>query len=328
MAGPGQFNYFLTGQDSFFINENDNKIIIRSDAPTVTIDSTGIVRPTTGSLALATAAPLLIGAVVPSTGTLTVNGTQVGQHTVKPTLRTVSLAGAAPSLSFQVSPQVKALSLDGQSAARFTGLWLEGFAPLAKGGTVVSPTVGDCTLSGKVPDVAVDAPASQVRIPQKGGLTLAGAAPVGAGSHIVLPTTAALTAFGRLTFINDVVFPGAGSVAATGFAPIPDSPGGEVIVIISGPFEQGTLIRNLNAGPDAENRYTIDERTGFKVKVRKGYPLAEEWTGIHTVDPDPPEFQLRVQQTKTRYKQGAIRPEPVGNELFIDPDNPVEPDDL
>ena len=326
MAAPGQFNYFLTGQPIYFLNSNDNKVFLTGFAPTATVDDAGIVRPSVGSLSISPQTPVTIGTVEVPVGNLVLDGKQVGQHIVKPTLRTVSLAGAAPSLAIKVFPTKKSLVLTEFNPARWTGLWFEGFKPTSNVGNVTAPTVGACSFASVKPDVSISTPTATVRVPDKQSVTLSGAAPSGVTSHITLPTTGALVAFGRLVRVNDVVFPGRGSVTAAGFQPIPDIPGGEVSVIIEGPFNPGTIIENRNATFDSKHRYTIDQRTGFKVKVRKGYPLQEEWTGIHTADPDPPEHQLRVQQTKTRYKQGAIRREPIGNETFIE--TPVDPDDL
>jgi len=330
MADPGQFNYFLTGKDVFFINSNDNKIIIRSEKPIATVADLGIVRPSTGSLTAASTAPTLIGSVIPSTASLVLDGKQVGQHTVTPTLGTLAFDGSnVATLAIKVFPPSKSLVLTEFIGARFTGLWFEGFAPLAKGGVIVAPTVGVVTLSGKVPDRFVTPPASHIRVPPTKPVTLAGIVPVAASAHVVQPLLGGITTFGRLVFINDVVFPGRATIAATGFAPIPGRSGGEVSVIIEGPFNYGTFIRNDNATFDSKHRFEICQRSGFKQKVRKGYPLVEDYTGIHTrvdsVDP-PVDPQDRVQQTKTRYKQGSIRPEPVGSETFIETD--IDPDDL
>jgi len=330
MAGPGQFSYFLTGQDTFFINSDDNKIKLTGQSVSIDVVDNGIVRPPAGSLTTSGNVPLPIGLVIPATVSVTLAGKQVNNPSVSPALGTLALSGKVPTLAHAVLPPSKSLVLTEYNAARWAGLWVEGYAPFAAGATVVAPAVGSLALSGKVPDRAVDDPAAQVRIPQTKPVTLSGVAPVGAVSHVALPTTLALTAQGRLTKIDDVVFPERGRVRAIGSTPIADRPGGEVVVVIEGPFNYGTFIRNRNATEDSKNRYTIDERTGFKVKVRKGYPLVEDYTGIHTrpESADAPEFQDRVRQTKTRYKQGAIRPEPVGNEIFIDPNNPVDPDDL
>jgi hypothetical protein len=328
VAAPGQFQYFLDGKDVFFVNSNDNKIIIRSDAPTVTINDAGIVRPAIGSLSLSPQTPVTVGTVAVPSGSLSLAGKQVNNPVSFPTLETLALAGAAPSLAHAVLPPTKSLVLTEFIGARFTGLWFEGFAPLAKAGEVVAPTVGACSFASTAPDVSIASPTAHVRVPEKRSVALTGQAPLAVVSNVVLPTVSALTLFGRLTNTNDVVFPTLGALGVTGYAPVPDRPGGEVTVLIEGPFNFGTFIRNPDAGPEPSN-YQICDRTGFKIKIKHG--LYEEWNhSLVRAD----SFEHRNAQdlitTKPDHQEGAERPEPIGEERFIEdifPDG-VDPEDL
>ena len=88
----------------------------------------------------------------------------------------------------------------------------------------------------------------------------------------------------------------------------------------------GTTIENTNSTTDAPNSFEICQKSGFKVK--RG-TLIQEWTGAW-VHPDfaEPRHPQELVRTKAEKQTGSIRPEPIGNETFIDSDNPVSASDL
>ena len=88
----------------------------------------------------------------------------------------------------------------------------------------------------------------------------------------------------------------------------------------------GTAIENLTATTDAGNRYEICDRSGFRAKPGQ---LKETWDGLMVLPQfwEPRNYQDLI-ETRPEEQRGPERPEPIGSETFIDPDNPVSIDDL
>lgn len=87
-----------------------------------------------------------------------------------------------------------------------------------------------------------------------------------------------------------------------------------------------TEITNSTATTDTPNRYNICDRSGFKAKPGELIPT---WDGLMVL----PEFweprnEQQFVRSRAEKQRGALNPEPIGNETFIDPDNPVSPEDL
>jgi hypothetical protein len=336
---PGAFAYFIDGQGVWFINENDSKLIIRSDPPEVEV-SPGNVYPTTGSITVDEKTPLLANRPQVPTKAVTLTGIQPTLPTprqVDPLKKAVTLAGQAPTLNHTVLPTADGLSITEQSVARWTGLWFESDKITVTQGVLKTPLVGAFNFASEKPDVASPPPGSSTRIPKKKSVTLAGAAPLAVVNHVTSPPTglpqiprrdASINIKANLVYVHPYEYPQRGQIGITGYAP--DLIGeGQVGVIIEGPFNYGTIIRNENATTDVPKNYQIDDRTGFKVKVKK--PLMEEYTGVLT---RPESFDKRSEQEFLRSKperhRGAMRPEPVGNERFVEDEYPdgVTQDDL
>jgi hypothetical protein len=90
----------------------------------------------------------------------------------------------------------------------------------------------------------------------------------------------------------------------------------------------GTSITNTDATADTPNRYDICDLSGFKVKPGE---LKKTWTGWFVL----PEFwEPRNMQdfvtSKPEAQRGALRPEPIGSERFVEVEFPngVQPSDL
>jgi hypothetical protein len=327
---PGKFAYFIDGKGVWFINENDSKLIIRSDAPTAEV-SPGNVYPTTGSITVDEQTPLLPNRPEVPTKAVTLAGIRPTLPTPRqadPLKKAVTLAGQAPTLNHTVLPTPDSLNITEKTVARWTGLWFESDKITVTQGVLKTPLVGAFSLDSEKPDVSSPPPGSSTRIPKKKSVTLAGKAPLASLNHVIVPAVGGTVLQGRFAFTDDLIYPNKDTLGITGYAP--DVIGkGQVGVIIEGPFEYGTFIRNKTATTDVPKNYQIDDRTGFKVKVKR--PLVEEYTGVLT---RPESLDKRSEQeflrSKKEQRRGAMRPEPVGNERMIDEEYPngVTPDDL
>jgi hypothetical protein len=81
-----------------------------------------------------------------------------------------------------------------------------------------------------------------------------------------------------------------------------------------------TPITNSNATTDTPNRYNICDRSGFRAKPGE---LVRTWDGLMVL----PEFwEPRNDQDFVRVRaesqSGSKRPEPIGNERFVDVEYP------
>ena len=105
--------------------------------------------------------------------------------------------------------------------------------------TNITPSLGSLTVTGAAPTVYLSR-----KLPTLGSVALTGAAPVGQ--------------------VDDPTLTSLGSVAFTGAAPTPRV------------AHSGLSITNPNATTNVPVNYQIDDRTGFKVKVKD--PMVEEYT--------------------------------------------------
>ncbi len=329
MADPGRFQYVLDGKAVGFINSDDNKIIIRSDAPTVEIDLSGVTYPTTGSLSLSGKTPKRIGFAAPGTASLSLAGTvPVFAQPITVSLGTLAFSGKVPTLGASALPTTASITITEQTVERMTGLKLDAFAPTTVVAEVELPLVGSLSFASEKPDVSSSSATQITKVPKKKSVVLSGKAPLAAVSNVTLPTTDTLTIQGRLTNIYPVEFPSTGAAAMTGY--VPDVIGeGQVGVIIEGPFEYGTFIRNTTATTDVPVNYQIDDRTGFKIKIKD--PFVQDYTGAYT---RPESADKRSEQeflrSKSEHYKGPQRPEPVGDETYVEDlyPNGVSADDL
>ena len=131
---------------------------------------------------------------------------------------------------------------------------------------------------------------------------------------------------------------GADSLQITGYAVIAGNQGINVdaaSVTISGyaasvATDVGTPITNPWATTDVPVNYQIDDRTGFKIKVK--HPMVREYTG-HYVRPESLDKRSEQEFARSKRKErqkGPLRPEPVNNERFIEDEYPngVDSEDL
>jgi hypothetical protein len=94
---------------------------------------------------------------------------------------------------------------------------------------------------------------------------------------------------------------------------------------VGGGPTDGTLIENTNATTSVPVNYTICDRTGWKMKVKHG--LVQDPYGnmvrAESVDNDGLRHpQESTKSTSEDFRTGATRPEPVGDERFIDDEFP------
>jgi hypothetical protein len=95
-------------------------------------------------------------------------------------------------------------------------------------------------------------------------------------------------------------------------------------------IDYGVSITNPSATTNVPVNYQIDDRTGFKVKVKDA--LVKEYTG-HLVRPESLDIRSEQEFVRSKRKEnqrGPVRPEPVGNERFIEDEYPngVDSEDL
>ncbi len=327
----------LEGQSLTFANSGDMRLILKGFAPTV-LNTTGhLTLPSVGSLAFTgNAVQLTNKVIVPATGSLALkgNGIQGDEDPVRePTLGSLAFSSTAPTriLNEILDPGVGSVSFNGQLPIRAFGLQAIGELPTAEIAHNRSTSLGSALVSSDAPQILVEDPSSNT---------------------IRVPPTVALSVIGQSETISAPIGPVLiGSVGVTGNAPSVQitAPGAPTTVALSisstAPrvdhdqppvllfgikAEFGTPIQNLDAVTDVPVNYEICDRSGFKVKPYKN-PLVQDPYGnmVRAESSDKTRHpQERVKSTSEDYRTGAIRPEPIGDETFIDDDDPITADDL
>ena len=261
--------------------------------------------------------------VLPSVGSLTIaltDATFINSSDSK-----MVITGHAPTVRHEpVFPNTGSATLTGQQVTRAFGLRLAGQGITRIQDLLVVPGAGSLSISSDVLQTVIAAPPSKTLAPSTGS--------VGISSDAITIQVLSLT-------------PDTGTVVLAGAVPVvvvdklisvnlPEA----IIVFIAGRSPtisldyvgggptDGTLIQNLNATTDSLNRYNICARTGFRQKpgtlVKDGYG---EMVRPESAEPRHPQERVKSQPESQR---GALRPEPIGDETFIDSDNPVTADDL
>jgi len=228
-------------------------------------------------------------------------------------------SSSAPTLIYvtkQIPVPSASLILSGKLPARGIGLQFETYAPSLFIEHKASVSVASLGLSGNVPESVIAAPPSKTVAPFTGSIGFTGFS-------------------ANLNVLN--AQPGTGSISYTGqtianvSVTSPAYPFFDQLQLTGQPVKIsigniGRSIVNPNATFDSKHRYTIDDHTGFKVKVKHG--LSEQWDGLMTTqdhyDVKHPQLQTRSRREKLR--QGAVRPDDTRREQFIE--DAVTVDDL
>jgi hypothetical protein len=228
-----------------------------------------------------------------------------------------------------ILPTGQGFTLVGQAPSRAFGFLLKSDAPTLLTNNIVSPSAASIGLSGKQPQILAEPPDAVA--PDSGSLGLAGNEPT---LKVGLPLNVgslALSGAAPTITVNTVVDLREGILDGDPIDVIQFSSDAPTISIefVGGHPGDGTIVENTDA-TEVKSNYIIDDRTGFKMKVKKG--LVEDGYG-HLVREDSADRrhpQERVKSTSEDYRTGAIRPEIVkeADMTFIDPDDPVTPDDL
>lgn len=229
-----------------------------------------------------------------------------------------------------ITPTTGSLAFTPSTPSRSVGLLFVGYAPALLTNHIAVPGVASLLFDGKQLQL-LEQPPKKVA-PDTGSLGLVGTVPQ---ASIGLPVSAgamALTGAAPSAQIDTVVnlpvfilFPRAESeqrLLITSFPPI------VTVEFVGGQPGDGIIIRNTDA-TFVKSNYDICDRTGFKIKPFKN-PLVEDPYGnyVRAESSDKTRHpQERVKSTSEDYRTGALRPEPVGDETFIDNDDPVIADD-
>ena len=325
-AVPGIYAYYLDGKPVGFINSDDCKLKLTGYAPLVIKDELGIVRPLTGSLSADGKAPKIVGIIEPSTGEVSIDGKLLITlaNLVEPTLGALAASGKVPTVKKTAFPAKGSLLITEQSVSRWVGLQIHSSAPVLVKAEIVYPTLETLSFSGKVVDVSVVPPDSHTVIPQTLAWGISGKQP-SPGIALTVPI-GAIVATGKTPITAPVVYPVRARLKAVGKVPIVgDTSLGQVGILIQGPFNYGTIIRNYGAA-EYDSKINVDARTGFKVKPGA---LISDAYGVLT-EPDHADRKHPAdmgQRARREHHTGATRPSDIGRETFIDPDDPVDPDD-
>jgi hypothetical protein len=357
---PGKFSYFIDGQEVYFINSDDSRLRISTSEPEAVITATGAVEPDTGSaefagqpverstglklngfapdvsqttplapepdtgaVSLDGFAPSISGIVFPDTGTLTIDGQKVNAAIPSVAL---SFSTTSPSTDLMISPTTRAVALAGQFVERLTGLKLDTSTVTLDWGIAATPTTRGVELAGIKPDVSNVAAGDHAPIPETGSVTIAETSPAPVHAHTITSSIDALAFSSDAPNTDPVAYPATRIVDIREFAPTVEGDEGAPGVVIEGPFNYGTRIRNPNAEEDAGNRYNICSRTGYRAKpgelVKDAYGelvRADSQDELHPAD--------MPHKSRPERHKGPLRPSDIGAETFIDPDNPIDPDD-
>ncbi len=237
-------------------------------------------------------------------------------------------SGSVPSVLIQSSqiPTAASLTFSSDAPIRAYGLQLVGQSLSLKIDRTAIPGLGSLSFSSDVVTAFLTIPAtSHVVAPSSAALGFSSDAPSVEMLHTSSPASGSIGFTGNISTVEiDITseifftfFTFRGKVPTISIDYVGGSPG------------DGTLIQNLDAGPEASN-YEICDRSGFKTKPFKD-PLVEDPYGnlVRAESADPGRHpQERVKSTSEDYRTGALRPEPVGDETFLSDDDPVTPDDL
>ena len=325
---PGSFAYKIAGKSVGFINSDDCKYTLTGQPAYIEVVDFGIVRPSTASLNATGSAPELTGIRTPATVSLSQDGQPVytdRAHSMMPTTGGLSLSGKVPSLGAKALPTTGSLSMAGQPVKRKTFSFASD-APLVIRADVVYPLLETLAFTGYAPNPFVATTPSYTRVPETANLAASGKLPTSNVGNIALPTVGSIAYSGKIPNTNPVAYPARARLGIVGQSvSAGDASLGRPSVTITGPFNFGTVIRNKSA-LEYDSKINVDARTGFKVKPGA---LISDAYGVLT-EPDHADRKHPAdmgQRARREHHTGATRQSDIGRETFIDPDDPVDPDD-
>jgi hypothetical protein len=291
----------------------------------VTVDQTteGIAAPGTGALTASPSSPVIAGIREPGTATLNIDeSTPLAYEPIDSDA--LAISSDAPTLAFTTDViGTAALDIDEQLTERWTGLKLQSDAVSLQFG-IASPTLTKAVgITGHASQVINQPAGDTTRVPSTAALNIAESVPTFGWSKTVPLGT--LSFSGKVPNTDPVAYPARATLGVIGQdIQVPERTGIPG-VIIEGPFNYGTFIRNLDATFD-EGKYEVCSRSGFKQKVGRVGPDAYN---VEAREDSRDKFHPADIPHKTRRElhRGSPRPDDSGKELFIDPDNPVSPDD-
>ena len=336
MAAPPYVSLKLVTTDAGFINSGDSRLIISSDAPTVglggpsqTIDVPSGSLSATGYVPNVSSGSILISSGSLSFTTYPVFINPVDSPAITPSLGSISFSSSAPTLAFDTPPQpgMVTVTLAGQPTYRRTGLQFESDPPTTQEAHRPSVTTLQGPLfAGYQPQVLTQGGGNLTVAPDTRNLGISSDAP---SVHWNANITGVSLAFASSAPITDVTNPVTPPVDVVRFASDPPSTAFSThapTVVIGPGAEPGTVVRNLDAEEDTKNRHNICDISGIKCKPGV---LIRQRDGLW-VHPDyysPRNIQDFVKSRPEKKRQGALRPEPVGDETFLTA-NEVSSEDL
>jgi hypothetical protein len=317
------------------------RLIFRSDAPTVGPSFDLFIPAVTGSITTTGNVPVISSGIVsPSTGSLV---TASIQPAVDPGSSETVTAGAVDALAtssdavtlsvpVSITVPVGSLAITENSPSRGIGLLASSDAPTVQISHAVTTLKGSAAFSSSAPEISVVSLANHKPIMLVGSIATTGNA-AGLAVQLDVGSPDALITAGKTPTVevSTPAEPTIDSLAFSSSAPTVEiSNVAFAPIIIITPFNPGTPILNRDAVPDANNRYEVCDQTNFKLKVRKGSQLQEQWDGLRvradSFDGRHPQLDQKATKA-SRLRKGAMRPEPA-EDTFIDSDNPVTQDDL
>lgn len=319
----------LATSDAGFINSGDNKIVLKGQVPTVSVgEEQHRADPLVGSLTFASDVILASFTVNPSTGALVFASDQSAAHAPLTSAGSVVVSGIAPDavLDAPITVPAGSLAIVGQQANRGVGLFFVGDTPSVQISHGRMVPAGAAVLSSTAPAVVITSADSHVAAPEVRSLVLGVPAPtLDTGLPAGSPAAIDFAGIAPSAEIDKPIQPASGTVSIASELVVVDPP--PIIVIGLGPND-GTFILNATATTDTPNRYEICDRSGFKAKPGE---LVKTWDNLWVLPEfwEPRNLQDFV-RNKAEQQRGATRPEPVGNETFIEDAYPdgVDADDL
>ena len=257
------------------------------------------------------------------------------------------LTGLQLTVSTPSKPAPDNLAITGEVPTRGVGLLTTGQQPVVRIDEIVPAIIGTIQLSSTEPQVFGEPPAKVAPDGTKalslvglapdvgnllavtGSISLSGLTPVAAVSgDIIIPPKRDKTGeeFGDIT--ENAIFNG--KTPTLSYAFVGGQPGDGTLIqgeaVGDGTFWESEVDIPGSPTTDTPHRYNICARSGFKQKpgtlIKDGYGEM-----VRPESAEPRHMQERV-KSQPESQRGALRPEPIGDETFIDSDDPILPEDL
>ncbi len=255
--------------------------------------------------------------ITPPTGSIAFTGDEV--YFINSGDSKMFFTGYAPTIYLSVAlPATGSLSFTGQTPSRWTGITFFGQDITIRYDHIQIVPTGSAAFTGITPDKVIASPPNKTILPFTGSISFAGSE---SALNVLKPEpgVGSLTLTGQSLDATQTtpVYPFFDILNFTGYAP--------TINVAN----SGTSITNQWSTTDVPVNYQIDDRTGFKIKVK--HPMVQEYTG-HMMRPESVDKRSEQEflRAKPEHHKGPLRPEPVGDEKFVEDEYPngVSADDL